>query len=135
MLKKISLAILKLFRKLFSGTPVQSWTITSKIYAFVFHGAYGKGDIDTTYKTVKLTLPAKDTTIVPSIVGGYFESMELDAFKLLSAKSNNSIIDVGGNVGLYSILAAKYTKSKIISFEPIAENIEYFQKNIKKKQS
>jgi len=130
--KKMRLKFLYLMRQLFADTPVQSWPITSYIYEKVFDTIHKKQIVETEYKGVKLSLPTKDITIVPSIIGGYFESYELDLFKAIANKSEQ-IIDVGGNVGLYSILAAKNIQNVgwVYSFEPVPENIKFLKNNIK----
>lgn len=128
--QKAGLKFIYYMRQIFAGTPVQNWRITATIYGKLFHSMYGKEDVVATYKGIKLLLPTKDVTVVPSIIGGYFESLELDVFKELSKKSE-MILDVGGNIGIYAILASKNSKAKIHSFEPVDENIVYFEKNIK----
>jgi FkbM family methyltransferase len=47
-------------------------------------------------------------------------------------KNTKTILDIGTNIGLYSLYAYTQTKNaKIISLEPIPENIEIIKKNIK----
>jgi len=42
------------------------------------------------------------------------------------------VVDIGGHVGLFSVLASKYAKSgKIYVFEPDSENYKLLQENIK----
>ncbi|MFH1457235.1 MAG: FkbM family methyltransferase [Patescibacteria group bacterium] len=47
-------------------------------------------------------------------------------------RSGMNIIDIGANVGLYSIIAGKIigTKGKIWAFEPSSDTIEKFKKNV-----
>ncbi len=59
---------------------------------------------------------------------------EYDEFKLMSTylKADSTFIDIGGNMGLYSLTAAKYINQngKILSFEPNPTMIERFEFNI-----
>ena len=129
--KSLGYRLIQVGRKLFVGTPIQRLKITSVIYARIFHSMYPEGDAATEYKGVKLNLPTKDTAIVPSILGGYFESLELDYFARAAAGSK-IVLDVGANVGLYSCVAGTNVAPEgvVYSFEPIDENVTYFQKNL-----
>ena len=49
-----------------------------------------------------------------------------------SFKTNENFWDVGANVGLYSIYAAKIASCKVIAFEPSVFNLELLAKNIYK---
>ena len=67
--KNFGYFLINLGRKVFVGTPVQRLRITSAVYAKIFRAMYREGDATAEYKGVKLTLPTKDTAIVPSIRG------------------------------------------------------------------
>jgi len=53
--------------------------------------------------------------------------------KLLNfIKKDSVVIDIGGQIGVFSIFASRIAKEgKILSFEPFVENYEMLQKNIK----
>jgi FkbM family methyltransferase len=129
--KNFGYGLINLGRKAFVGTPVQKFKITSVIYAKIFRAMYPEGDATAEYKGVKLTLPTKDTAIVPSILGGYFEALELDLFAKAAEKST-TILDVGANIGLFSCVAGKAMPAggAIYAFEPVAENAKYFRQNL-----
>lgn len=129
--KNFGYILINLGRKAFVGTPVQKLKITSAIYAKIFRAMYRKGNATAEYKGVKLTLPTKDTAIVPSILGGYFESLELDVFAK-AAEGSTTVLDVGANIGLFSCVAGKALQAGgvVYAFEPIAENVEYFRLNL-----
>jgi len=59
---------------------------------------------------------------------------EYDEFKLMSTylKPDSTFIDIGGNMGIYSLTAAKYINEtgRILSFEPNPTMIERFKFNI-----
>ncbi len=128
--KRVKLGIIYTGRKLFANTPVQRLRITTSIYEKLFHGMYKQPNVVTEFKGIKLKLPTKDVTVTPAILGGYFESLEVDVFKELIGDCN-TLLDIGGNLGLYAVIAAVDNKrAKIISFEPVTENIKYFRENI-----
>jgi FkbM family methyltransferase len=129
--KNFGYALINLGRRAFVGTPIQKLRITSVVYNKIFRSMYREGDATAEYKGVKLTLPTKDTAIVPSILGGYFESLELDLFAK-AAERSTTVLDVGANIGLFSCVAGKALQSggAIYAFEPIAENAKYFRQNL-----
>jgi FkbM family methyltransferase len=47
-----------------------------------------------------------------------------------SLKSTDVLYDVGANVGLYAIYAAKFRKCQVFAFEPEAQNYALFMQNI-----
>lgn len=60
-----------------------------------------------------------------------FVSKEPDTIKWIEEMSQDSIFwDVGANIGLYSIFAAKFSSSKVYAFEPSFLNLEILYKNI-----
>lgn len=128
--KKIGWKFIDVNKKMFTNTPIQKWQVTSYVYSKLLYAMYDKKDVRATYKNIELILPSQDSSIVPAIVGGAYESFEVDLFILL-AKHSQEILDVGGNIGLYSVVAAKTNStSHVTAFEPIKENLDYFRKNI-----
>jgi FkbM family methyltransferase len=125
--KSLGYFLISLGRKAFVGTPVQRLRITNAVYAKIFRAMYRGGDVTAEYKGVKLTLPTKDTAIVPSILGGYFESLELEAVEV-----STTVLDVGANIGLFSCVAGKVLQGRgdVYAFEPVAENVTYFRQNL-----
>lgn len=129
-IRNIGLGFIRFNKNIFAETPVQKWKLTAYIYRKVFFLSVGSGEKKVAYKGIDLYLPAKDTTIVPSIIGGYFESLELDVFAEV-AKKSKFFLDVGGNIGLYSVLGLKSNpKLNVHAFEPVQENLDYFNRNL-----
>ncbi len=130
MLSSLSLGIIKFFRRIFVHTPINSWTITSKIKGAIFQAGHKGEEIEISYKGIKLIAPTSDRALVPGLVGGYYESYELDVYKKIVANSKVTL-DVGGNIGLYAVLGAKFAPktAKIITFEPIVANVIMLKKN------
>lgn len=60
-----------------------------------------------------------------------FSTKEPDTLSWIKKMRKNSVFwDVGANVGLYSIFAAKISSSKVYAFEPSFLNLELLYKNI-----
>lgn len=64
-----------------------------------------------------------------NIYCGLHEYAEM-AFAGHLLREDDLFVDVGANVGSYTILAAGHTKARVVSFEPIAATYRYLQLNI-----
>lgn len=51
--------------------------------------------------------------------------------KYLNIGNNDIVVDIGANVGIFSIFASSFTKNKILAYEPLLLNIKYLKRNIK----
>ena len=72
---------------------------------------------------------------VPNYLAFYrcetFKTKEPDTLNWIEQMSDNSVFwDIGANVGIYSVYAAKYNKCKVFSFEPSVFNLELLARNI-----
>jgi FkbM family methyltransferase len=127
-----SMRVIKTARKLFANTPASKLPLTKSIYRRVYlFGAGSSDEVMVAFCGIKLSAPTKDNTIVPGLVGGFYEKIELDIFERLASLSK-TIIDVGANIGLYCCVAAAHAPegSKIVAFEPITENLDCLRRNI-----
>ena len=61
---------------------------------------------------------------------GLFE-FEDQSFLLHFLRENDLFVDVGSNIGVYTILSSAHCKSKTIAIEPIPSTIEILKSNIK----
>jgi FkbM family methyltransferase len=43
---------------------------------------------------------------------------------------NDTVVDIGANIGIFTLYAATKTKKRVYSFEPFPANFEYLQQNI-----
>lgn len=125
------MGIIKGARKYFANTPVQKWPITTFMYRKVFRFGYSEDEITIPFRNVMLTIPSKDTTIVPGLVGGFYEKIELDIFERL-AKKSLTIFDIGGSIGDYTCVGASRLPEigRLTVFEPVPENITYIKRNL-----
>ena len=135
MRQQLSMQVIKSARGMLANTPVQKWPVTTLIYRKVFRFGYTADELTTDFRGIKLTIPTKDTTIVPGLVGGFYEKIELDVFELL-AEQSRVILDVGGSIGDYTCVGANRLPADghIVAFEPIPENQAYIKKNLEQNQ-
>ena len=74
---------------------------------------------------------------IPSQVAGYrvktFFSKEPETLEWLNNNGNkiDTFLDIGANMGVYSVYFAKKFGGKVFAFEPSYKNLEYLTKNIK----
>jgi FkbM family methyltransferase len=126
----LGLAVLRVARRLFTGTPVERLRVTSWLRARVYWSAFGRGELKTSIRGVTLALPGNDLSMVPSLAAGYHEELELAIYQDI-ARSSRRIADVGANVGLYTCVgAASMAAGTVIAFEPAPSNLEFLRRNI-----
>jgi FkbM family methyltransferase len=131
----LAISVIKLGRRLVADTPLKRFPLTGYLYDKVFRFGYGNGEVTTKFRSLSVTVPAKDVTVAPGVVGGFYERIELDLFERLAAVSR-VIIDVGGNIGLYACVGAARMPSggRLIVFEPVRENLGYLERNLNQNQ-
>jgi FkbM family methyltransferase len=129
--QELAISVIKLGRRLVADTPLQRLQVTGYLYDKVFRFGYGEGDVTTRFRSLSVTLPARDVTVAPGVIGGFYERIELDLFERLAAASR-VIVDVGGNVGLYACLGAGRMPpgGRLIVFEPVRGNLRYLERNL-----
>ncbi len=131
MRQKIGQGVINLSRKLFAGSFVQRWKVTSFIYMKVFDAMYGGKNREVAFRGAQFVIPTKDITIAPSVLSGEFERQELDFFEFVCT-AGGTVVDVGANIGLYTVLAAKRVgpSGHVFAFEPVPENIKLLRENL-----
>lgn len=129
--EKLYISFINFSRNRFRNTWVHRIPITSKIYRRVFSATYHGVDKNITFRGSTYKVPTTDTAVVPSMMSGDYENTELDMFNKL-LKTNNVVLDIGANVGVYSIEASKKIgkKGKVFAFEPVPENVELLKFNL-----
>lgn len=130
--EKFTLPFINFARRRFRNTWVHRIPITSWLYRKVFTFTYRGIEKEITFRNAKYLVPTNDTAIVPSMISGEYEHYELDLFAGL-LKPGNTVIDVGANIGVYCIEAARAIgdKGKVFAFEPIEENLKLLEHNLK----
>lgn len=77
---------------------------------------------------IALKLPVKNE-------GSYHMLWEIFAERVyvkhgLSIGVNDLVVDIGANVGIFTVFAAKQTRSRVIAYEPSTFNIPYLKDNV-----
>ena len=78
-----------------------------------------------------INLHPNDPVISGALALGVYETYQLDLFRSIVQKGM-TVLDIGANVGLYTVIAAKLVGERgvVASFEPEGQNFEILQKNI-----
>jgi FkbM family methyltransferase len=82
---------------------------------------------------VMLALNNKDAVVSGSLFLGFYEKSNIEIFlKLIASDRAINFIDIGANIGMYSILAAKHSVagSRVISIEPDDINCGFIRKSV-----
>lgn len=85
---------------------------------------------------IRLFCPENESRVVPIEIMNFshYEPDESRVMNVLIGESKN-ILDIGANIGFYSIqFAKKRPESKIFSFEPIPNSYNFLQRNIAENQ-
>jgi len=131
-MKSIILFIIKIGKILFYNTPFHRSKLVNVIYEKLFHSVYKKDEIlEVPYLGCIFKIPARDMTILPSLINNDYERYVLDLYKQI-LKPGMTVVDIGANIGIFSILGAKVvgTTGTIICFEPEPGNFELLKENI-----
>jgi len=70
-----------------------------------------------------------DTGLTGNIYAGFMEYEEM-VFLLHALQPTETFVDVGANLGAYTILASKVVKSRTIAFEPVPTTVERLRDQI-----
>lgn len=104
---------------------ISNWTIILKVY---FHRYENNNFIIKTKNDLKIKLRTKSTDLQAFANVWLLEEYKERGFEI---NNEDTIIDIGGHVGLFSMYASIKCKSgKIFTYEPIKENFQLMKENI-----
>ena len=107
----------------------KNWHIYPKIY---FRLSKEEFSIFETKEGMKIKIRTDSTDLMALTNVWLVNEYNMESFGITK---NDTIIDIGSHVGLFSLLASKFcTEGKIFSYEPIKDNFECFVSNIKLNQ-
>lgn len=104
-----------------------------KLYYLIYKIIFPKGIVLINIQGGKMYVNTQDMSFVPSLmVSGVYEKYETELFKKL-IKPGMTVVDIGSNIGYYSLIAAKLAgnNGKVYAFEPEPNNYNLLVKNIK----
>ena len=131
-LRKATLFIIRMVRARFYNTPIHRLRLTNVLYEKLFHIAYPKTEvIRLTHEHSIFNVPARDITMLPSLLNGSYETSEFLLVKR-ALHPGMTFVDVGANIGLYTVLAAKLVGNtgRVYAFEPEPGNYALLQQNL-----
>jgi FkbM family methyltransferase len=133
-MQRLLMKVIYVARRLLFRTWLGKTQLVAYVYKVMFEAVAPDLSKPVVFRGVPLYVDPEDRSIVPSIVGGYFERCELDIFEEL-IRGASTFFDVGANIGVYSVIGA--TKSRtltVYAFEPIEENQALLGRNIAEHQ-
>lgn len=137
---KLNLLLIQIGRRLFKNTKVQHFKITQFIHNALYRKIISSLPKEIEFRNLHFEVIREDASINPSIFDGSFENNEINWLlarcKKHISKINRQIIfiDVGANIGIYSILVASIKTDNLIRvycFEPDIRNLNKLETNIK----
>jgi FkbM family methyltransferase len=132
--------LMKFVRKLFRDTQLMRFSFPVYVYSRLM-AKLTKGNENNDYivnfRGREFAMEPGDITILPSVISGDFESVELDLFEKWTSESITSglpfiVFDIGANVGIYSVIASQNLSSDsvLICVEPDERNISRLRQNL-----
>jgi FkbM family methyltransferase len=131
-MRKLIFLIFKVIIKALSGKKLGKIPGILAIYRIIYKIVRPNGIILITCQGNKMYVNTKDEGIVPSLlIKGVYEEYQTELFKK-SIRPGMIVVDVGANVGYYTLIAAKLVKDygRVYAFEPEPRNYELLVKNI-----
>lgn len=126
-------SLMRTARRLFRNTPVQQWSLTTRVYKFVARRAFKDDFVNVPFRGITIMYPGGDHTTLPSLVEGYYEKTEIDhVVEFLDALTAPvTAYDIGANVGIWTCLLARHPLVKsVVAFEPSQENLGLLRANL-----
>lgn len=125
--QKILVPIFKKFLKLFSGHGLRKYSFLQNAKTLAI------SSLKSDYAIVqghKMYLGSNDSLQLS--INGVYEELETDIVKK-EVKPGDIILDIGANIGYYTLIFAKLVgkNGKVFAFEPEPLNFELLQKNVK----
>jgi FkbM family methyltransferase len=130
--QKIVLYSFKFFRFFFKGSRFQHTRIATSIYlALINKIVPSSSDLKVLFRGSEFITQSMDVTLLPSMMDGSFEACELDwIINFLQEKESFLFIDIGANIGIYSVLVARESKTRCVAIEPDPRNLKKLYYNI-----
>lgn len=103
-----------------------------KLYSFLMNRVNKENPIDIKYHNLRFRLYPHDNTIESKMIvsSKYREARELEVINRY-LKKGSTFLDIGANIGYYSVMAAKLGATKIIGIEPNPKLLNRFRENIR----
>ncbi len=132
-MKEALFGVFKFFCEKLYGKGLWRFPFLRNTYFFLFKKLGPQGKITVEYKGIKLFAHSNDIGVTQGfLVRGGYENLEAELFEK-ALKKGMTVLDLGANIGLYSLIAAsKIGKTgRVYAFEPEPGNYSLLNENIK----
>lgn len=131
---KFLLRILRVPRQAIKGTHFQNNYVLILAYRLLMFLLTGlRKDYHVNFRGMELVAEGGDITILPTLIDETFEEEEIEWFlaRIREDRGNLLFIDIGANIGIYSLLALKNKIGvTVAAVEPDKRNLERFKRNV-----
>src|SRR3972149_4029388 len=131
-LRKIILSIPGKLASFTAGTGLSNLPLFSLLHGFLYQRLKPIGIVLVDVEGSKMYVDSRDTGVAPFLLEwGVYEKYETALFKRL-VKKGMVVVDIGANIGYYTLLAAHLVgdAGKVFAFEPDPYNFSLLCKNI-----
>jgi FkbM family methyltransferase len=104
------------------GTSFENSQLVGFLYRLITKLGFGQNSSIVRFGEIELEMDTNDRSMAPGLRNGTYEQDEILFFKS-ELRPGTIVLDVGANIGLYSLIAAKIIGSdgKVFAFEPSIE--------------
>jgi FkbM family methyltransferase len=129
--QRAPIVAIKLARSALANTPAQRLPLVGWAYRKTVAAVWGDRARTVDFRGLRLTAPVGDHVFTAGLIGGFYESIELDLFERLAAASRD-VIDVGANIGIYACVGAAHLPAggRLTAFEPVPANLALLTRNL-----
>ena len=104
----------------------KNWHVYPKVYYKLINDKFV---IFETRTDLRIKIRVRSTDLMALTNVWMIDEYDIEGFEI---NTNDTIIDVGAHVGLFSLLVSQFCKAgKILSFEPVRENFDLLVSNLK----
>ena len=131
-LRKIILSIPGKLASFTAGTGLSNLPLFSLLHGFLYQRLKPIGIVLVDVEGSKMYVDSRDTGVAPFLLEwGFYEKYETALFKRL-VKKGMVVVDIGANIGYYTLLASHLVgeKGKVFAFEPDPSNYTLLLRNI-----
>lgn len=132
-MNRFLLKIFKTFTKPFLGSGLGRSPFIRFLHTFIYRIIIGKGNVLITVDGNMMCVDCRDMGVAPSLImHNIFEEYQTKLTKEL-IKPGMVVVDIGANIGYYSLIAAKLVgpTGKVYAFEPEPRCFALLVKNIR----
>jgi len=131
---KLIMRVLKFPRQTIKGTRLQNNVFLVLAYRLLMLSFTGwRKDYRVSFRGMDLDAEGGDITILPTLIDQTFEKKEIEWFlaRIQEDRGTLLFIDVGANLGIYSLLALKNKPGiTVASVEPDDRNLDRLRRNV-----